>query len=137
MDFLYRLKYYLLGFGLGCVVVWATLYRGRDRTSWLPKGRIVSFLKETKVGFTEKSKCQMECIGLSEDFMDDVFWLDAGVDLGKSDTHRKPCPEYYIISKTAQNQELLVYIETCEKEEHATLKSVEVTSKEKGHTCDC
>lgn len=134
--FFYRLKYYLFGVGLGCIVVWATLLKNRDdRPAWLPEGRVIEFLQHTDIQISDKLKCELKCVDLPTTFMDSTFWANADVDFGKSATKRKPCPEYYISSKTVKGNSIIVYIETCEKEERASLRSIE-TGNIKNCNCD-
>ncbi|NCP46581.1 MAG: hypothetical protein GW818_09240, partial [Flavobacteriales bacterium] len=56
MDkFINRLKFYLIGFGLGCVMVWAIFYSGDDaRSSWLPEGRVLEFIEDTELKIINK-----------------------------------------------------------------------------------
>lgn len=136
-----RFKYYGLGFGLGLVLVWATLLKDRDREAWLPEARTIEFLERTDIKVGELAKCQMECFDLPENFMDTTFWKNADIDFTKSATKRKPCPEYFISSTLSNTQQKIVaYIETCEVCENcdkgtATLKSIELPETETH--CDC
>ncbi len=138
----YRLRFYGLGFGLGCVVVWATLYNGRERSSWLPEGRVLEFLESTDIEISEKLKCELECANIPVNFMDSTFWANAEVDFDKSATKRKPCPEHYIQSKIKDGREVSVFIENCETcfdcdgEGVAALRSFDNIS-EKPSVCDC
>lgn len=134
-----RLKYYGLGFGLGLVLVWATLLKDRDRASWLPEGRILEFLEEVDLEITEKAQCQINCLALDSNFMDATFWENAKVVYDKSAVHRKPCPEHFIQSKLADGRTIGIYVEncetceTCDEERTAFLRSIEVDGKK----CDC
>ena len=113
---LYRLKFYFIGFGLGIVVVWATLYHNRERPSWLPEGRILEFLAEADIALTEAQKCELECNNIPADFLatDTLFWKNAEVNFDKSAVRREPCPEHYIESKLSDGRAIGVYIENCE-----------------------
>lgn len=135
-----RLKYYGLGFGLGLVVVWATLLKDRDRASWLPEGRTIEFLEEVDMKYTEKAKCQIACLKLDLSFMNKSFWENAKVNFKKSVVKRKPCPEHYIESKLTDGKSIVLYIENCEtcidcdEERTATLRSIEIIGVE---NCEC
>lgn len=137
-----RLFIYMIGFGMGCVVVWAMFYRNGDRASWLPEGRVLEFLADTKVQISDELKCQLECQNVSETFLDSTFWANAEVDFDKSVKDRKPCPEHCIVSTTKEGLRLEVYIENCEvcldckDKPLATLRSV-VKLSEKEKACDC
>jgi len=137
-----RLFIYMIGFGLGCVLVWAMFYRNGDRDSWLPEGRVLEFLADAEVQISDKLKCELECQNLPETILDSTFWANAEVDFEKSIKDKKPCPEHCIISTTKEGLELEVYIENCEvcldckDKPLATLKSV-VKLNEKEKECDC
>jgi hypothetical protein len=139
----YRLKFYGIGVGMGMIVVWATLYNGRDeRASWLPEGRTLEFLADTDIEISEKLKCEITCKNLSLNFMDSAFWANAKVDFDKSSVKRKPCPEHYISSKLADGTPIVVYIENCETcidcpaERTAKLRSIEYSNGEEVN-CEC
>ncbi|MCB9173426.1 MAG: hypothetical protein H6589_02360 [Flavobacteriales bacterium] len=141
MNFVGRLKYYLIGFGLGCVIVWATLYRNSDRPSWLPEGRILEFLEKTEIKISDELKCKLECNSIPLDFLNAKFFKNANVDFKQSATQRKPCPEYHITSTLPNKQTIVVYIENCElcegcsKEGTAELRNFELTNAKEN--CNC
>ena len=131
-----RLFYYGIGFGLGCVLVWAMFYRNGDRPAWMPGGRVVEFLETVEVVVNDDLKCKLTCYGIPEDFMNKDFWDNATVDFKASNVKHEPCPEYKITSTTAQGFELEIYIESCETAETATLRSFSDLSR-KDKNCDC
>jgi hypothetical protein len=141
LNFKNRLKYYLIGFGLGCVIVWATLIRNNDRPSWLPEGRILEFLAKTDIIINDNIKCKLDCNAIPVDFLNEVFFKTAKVNFKESATQRKPCSEYKITSTLANKQTITVYIENCElcegcsKEGTATLRNFEVSGTLK--ECNC
>jgi hypothetical protein len=111
----YRLKFYGIGVGMGLIVVWATLYNGReDRASWLPEGRILEFLEDVDMEISDQLKCEIECNNLPLNFMDSTFWANAEVDFDKSAVKRKPCPEHYIQSTLADGRVIGIYVDNCE-----------------------
>lgn len=139
----YRLKFYGIGVGMGMIVVWATLYNGREeRASWLPEGRILEFLEDYEMEVSDRLKCEIECNNLPLNFMDSTFWANAEVDFDKSAVKRKPCPEHYIQSTLADGRVIGIYVDNCEtcidcpEELTATLRSVvNITEGEKD--CGC
>ena len=143
--FFRRLKVYLFGCGLGCIVVWATLFKDREkRASWLPEGRILEFLAEADITISNDLECQLECQNIPQDFLktDTVFWKNAVVDFDKSAVHREPCPEHYIQSKLADGRQIGIYVENCETcidcpaEFTASLRGI-VNLSDKEKVCDC
>ncbi len=137
----HRFKFYLFGFAIGCVVVWAMFYNGRDkRPAWLPEGRVIEFLQKSEITINKNLACKLECNNIPLDFMDKDFWKNADIDFDKSATKRIPCPEYVISSKTKNGKAIVVYIESCEncdncdRQGKATLRSFEIQKKS---TCKC
>ena len=131
-----RFFFYLIGFGLGCVLVWAMFYRNSSRPAWLPEGRVLEFLEEHEVQISDDLNCKLDCYTIPHDFMNEAFWEAATVNFKESATERKPCPEYKITSTLADGNQLIIYVEACETEETATLRSVEDLSK-KDKICAC
>ena len=105
-----RLFYYLVGFGLGCVLVWAMFYRNGDRPAWMPEGRVLEYLETVEVEVSDELKCKLICYGIPENFMNEDFWAKATVDFKASDVEHEPCPEYKITSTTAEGFVLDIYI---------------------------
>lgn len=129
MTFKNRLKYYIIGFALGCVIVWATLIKDRERPAWMPEGRVIEYLEKAEILITDEAQCKLDCYAISSDFMNADFWSNAKVNFKKSATERKPCPEYYISSKLANGTAIVVYIETCEQENKALLRNIETPNQ--------
>jgi hypothetical protein len=135
-----RLKFYGIGFGLGLILVWATLLKDRDRASWLPEGRILDFLEKVDLTITKKAQCQLDCLQIDPNLFDKTFWENAEVDFKKSAVKLKPCPEHYIKSKLADGRVIALLIENCETcidceaERTAFLRSIEIEGVE---NCEC
>ena len=129
-----RLMYYGFGFALGCVIVWATLIKDRERPAWMPEGRVIEYLAKAKIQITNKAKCKLECNAIPSDFMNTDFWSTAKVNFKESSTKRKPCPEYYISSKLTNGTSIVVFIETCELENKASLRNIIISN---GLVCNC
>jgi len=148
MDkFIHRLKYYLIGFGLGCVMVYAIFYTGDDaRSSWLPEGRVLEFIEETELVVTNKYiTCTLECNNIVLADFDKTFFQKAKVNFSESSTTREPCPEYQIEGKLADGREVILLIETCEprrlstaeeKEDIATLVNISFEGLKRDCLCE-
>jgi len=139
---IYRLKYYGFGFALGCIVVYFSLIKDRERPAWMPEGRVLEFLADTEIIISDQLECELNCHNLTVNFMDTTFWKNAIVDFDKSEVDRKPCPEHFIKTTLDDGREFGVFIENCEKcidceeEGVATLRSI-VNLSEKDKECDC
>jgi len=143
-GFGYRLRFYLIGFGLGCIMVWAMFYKDNDRRLSTPQGRIFGFIEQVEQVYIEKKvTCQLTCYGIDKDFLDKDFLNEASVDFSKSKVKKTPCPDYFITSTLKDGQKVQIYIETClnpcddceESDRTATLKSIELIDSDK--VCDC
>jgi len=126
-----RFLFYFIGFGLGCVMVWAMFYRNADRPAWLPKGRVLEFLADMKIEVSEPLRCKLACYGVAENFTKKSFWKTAQVHFKESAIKRQPCPEYKITSSG-----VIVYVELCQQEKKATLRNVESQAGNE-EKCDC
>lgn len=128
MDkFINRLKFYLIGFGLGCVMVWAIFYSGDDaRSSWLPEGRVLEFIEDTELKVINKHiVCVLECNNITISDLDKTFFKNAKVNFSESSTTREPCPEYQIEGKLADERIITLLIETCEPRRLSTAEEKE------------
>ncbi|MBL4592797.1 MAG: hypothetical protein JKX68_03155 [Flavobacteriales bacterium] len=139
---LYRLKFYGLGFGLGCVLVWATLIKDRDRPSFLPEGRVLEFFEDTDIRISDELKCKLECNNIPVTFMDSTFWANADVNFKESAVNRKPCPEHYVKSIMKDGREIIVSIENCEvcldcEEDRVAILRSFINVLDKDKMCDC
>ncbi|PJA09424.1 MAG: hypothetical protein COX70_01825 [Flavobacteriales bacterium CG_4_10_14_0_2_um_filter_32_8] len=123
-----------MGFGLGCIIVWATLIKDRERPAWMPEGRVIEYLAKAQILITDEAQWKLDCYAIPSDFMNTDFWSNAKVNFKKSTTDKKPCPEYYISSKLSNETFIIVYIETCELENKASLRNIEVPNKQ---NCNC
>ncbi len=111
-KFFRRLKFYLIGVALGCVLVYFMLLKDRERPAWMPKGRVLEQIARSSVIFTDKASCALQMQGLSEEEIKTFITDNAQVDFAKSDTRRKPCPMYYIENKNRKN--LHAKVEVCD-----------------------
>ena len=137
-----RLFIYMIGFGLGCIMVWVMFYKDGDRASWLPEDRVLEFLADTEVVISDDLKCQLACENIPATCLDSTFSAKATVNFKKSIKDNKPCPEHCIVSTTKEGLKLEVYIQNCEicmdcdNIPDATLRSVVNLSK-KDNPCEC
>lgn len=135
-SFYRRLRFYAIGVLLGCVVVWALLIKDVERDAWLPKGRIKQSLGSEIIDLkiSKKATCQLSCYNLSQEIFSEDFFDKSKVDFDKSATKLKPCPEYFLVSKSGDLQ-ISIYVTLCEIEQKATIRSVEVVNSDV--VCNC
>ncbi len=129
----HRIQLFLGGFIIGCVLVYFTLIRGKDRTYWLPANRLKEQVKKSKVVFSEHAKCIMTCRGISETEINHI--LQTGdVNFGESDVHNTPCPSYAFDGKTAEGKNLRIVCTACDSIAEVTTA---IKLEEGKDTCRC
>lgn len=64
-DFGHRLKMFLIGVGIGSVLVIAFFHNSTDViTGWMPNARVLKRLRLTTNLVTPRATCQMNCLGI-------------------------------------------------------------------------
>ena len=130
-DFWRRLKLYLIGFGIGMLIV-SVLFK--DRSACKMPGRLKKEeLQSQDLALTDTMKCQMKCRNIS---VDDVARVMArgSIDYSSSDPQRKPYGIYAMEYEMDDARELQVMIEDCDT--ISRLVGVNVL-KVKYPPCDC
>jgi len=61
MKFFRRLRFYLIGVGLGILMV-LSIFKDRSFTSWTPKNQIKSAISNTPINYDERLICQLSCL---------------------------------------------------------------------------
>lgn len=91
-----RFFFYLIGIGFG-IVASMLFFGDRDIDfSYLPNARTVKHLRAQELQFSEKAKCQLNCLGLTESSFERIFKdADLDVDFGASDV-KGQCRTYLI-----------------------------------------
>lgn len=91
-----RFFFYLIGIGFG-IVASMLFFGDRDIDfSYLPNARTVKHLRAQELQFSEKAKCQLNCLGLTESSFERIFKdADLDVDFGSSDV-KGQCRTYLI-----------------------------------------
>lgn len=121
MTFWRRFRLYLLGVGLGLLLVFI-FFGQRDWTSWTPEGRVLTTIDSSAQSFSERAICQMECLELDSTDLINIQDL-ASVDFSESSPQKKPCPVYRLRSEYAEEQYVLIW-EVCENDEEVELLSI-------------
>ena len=63
MNFLKRLKFYLIGVGLGILMVLA-IFKDRKLTSWTPANQIIKEIEEKPLVINSSMQCLLNCAGI-------------------------------------------------------------------------
>lgn len=127
--FLRRLKLYVIGVGIGVVISYFLLGRGRDFGVWTPNRRIFDALSTGKLVLSKKAACKLECLKLAESDVKALFDSTGVADINK----RGKCPEYSITGDARTN--MIVEVMYCDST--ATVLDVDLISNKNGClTCD-
>lgn len=92
MTFWARFRYYLIGVSLG-VVISFFFFRGRG-CAWLPENRVKNELVESVILYDDKMKCEMDCNGISEE---DIFELFYSGEVLFSESKPNEDPKIYVL----------------------------------------
>ncbi|MFT7102609.1 MAG: hypothetical protein ACJAYA_001182 [Bacteroidia bacterium] len=94
MNFLHRFKFFAIGVGLGCLVVYGLLIRDRDFPAWLPEDRVLEELAVDSIIIRD---------GVQLSFADSLLTehiLDSDVIFDESSVRDMACREYQLESDT-------------------------------------
>lgn len=83
MNFLNRLKYYLIGVGLGILLVLA-IFKDRNVTSWTPQNRVLRRIQAQPLELNDTASCLLSCIGQDTVYVKSIL-ENADVNFDKSD----------------------------------------------------
>lgn len=128
MTFWKRLRTYLIGVGLGLLIVYV-FFKDRDLSGWTPQGRVLTAIDSSAVTISKRAMCQFECYQLEAEDWREIH-ADASVDFSESNVQKKPCPVYRLNS-VYQTEEFQLIWEVCEDAEKVELLSI----IKKGETC--
>jgi hypothetical protein len=131
MSFLQRLKFYGIGFGMGCLVVWAMVGNRSCVTSNEMKMQELVF---QHFEFSEKAKCKLRCLKQNEQlFKIEMRHFEVNYDLTK--VHADPCGQYFIQPrKEYENQHKYNFvINDCD----TISRILDIDISKTGKDCDC
>ncbi len=124
-----RIRVYLVGVFLGCIMVYVFLIRGKNRDFgfWLPQGRVMEELTTKKLTFNAKATCQFACYQIDASaFQYDLKTAD--VNFSKSLVHEKP--KKYLVEFNQYNAWILMY------KDSSVVSDIEVKQKSASN-CEC
>jgi len=131
-----RIRLYLIGFGLGLILVWIVFIKNgnRDLGGWLPGSRVTKFITfSKKIDADSSLLCKLKCVGIT---IDDIRTATAtgDVDFGKSDTHKEPNHEYDI-NVTVKGKKMEIYFS--ENMTDSTAKILYINPPIAAANCNC
>ena len=129
MTFAHRLRLYGFGFLIGLLIL-SIILKGKKCSS--PHELKMEELKLQHMVFSEKAKCQLNCLGLSEQtFKTELNKCKVNYDL--TDIQARPCGKYFVEAIKKQDLKFTVLFEDCD----TLSKVVEVNLLDKQQACDC
>lgn len=129
-----RIRLYLFGFLVGCVMVYFVLFKGRNRGYWLPENRVKEQLMKGNLVFTEHAKCRMTCRGISEEEVKEIL-KNGSVNFSESHPHDTPCPSYALEGTMADKQNVRIVFSSCDTTTTKVVTTIDLGSKQ--DTCNC
>ena len=129
-----RIRLYLFGFIIGCVMVYFMLLRGANRTYWLPNNRVKEQVDKSSFKFSEHAKCILECKRITEEEVREVL-KNGDVNFSASDTRGVPCPSY-AIEGTSHNKKIRVLVTIFERDSTAEITTA-INLEAGKDTCRC
>ncbi len=127
MTFAHRLKLYAFGFIMGLFIL-GLILKGKQCSG--PNEIKMDELRLQKTEWTEKARCQLSCLGLS----DKVFKTELSkcrINYDKSEVRAKPFGIYFIEGRSPQSVGFTAVIEDCDS--LSKIKEITVLNK----TCNC
>src|SRR4051812_41944096 len=92
MTFVQRLKFYGIGFGMGCLVVWA-MFGNRSCVS--NNEMKMQELVYQPFELSEKAQCKLKCMHYNEQLLKiELRHFEVNYDL--TSVHAEPCGQYFI-----------------------------------------
>ncbi len=130
-----RIRLYLVGFFIGCVGVYFMLFRGTDRSYWLPENRVKEQVNKSTFKYSERTKCKMLCKQITEAEVAEVL-ENGDVNFSESDTRGVPYPSYVIEGTTATNKKLRIVVTIFKRDSIAEITTA-INMEAGKDTCNC
>lgn len=125
MTFAKRLGFYGFGFTLGIILLLFFLNQKNSGCDYMPNARILKLIRNKPLIYSDKALEAMKNLKIDSLAVNKIL-IDGEVDFSKSITRQKPC-RYYWIEGKSHNQEVVLYIKSCDS--LATIERVESTIK--------
>lgn len=123
MNFKQRLSRYLIGLGIGCLIVFM-MFPDHDWLGWTPGKTVMKQIREVNFVIDPLAQCQMDCIGINKDQIQ-LARKDGHINFEKSRVKTQPL----VYQLEYGNLAMMIQLEN----EIATLKEVSATANE----CNC
>jgi hypothetical protein len=128
--FFRRLRLYLIGVGMGCILVYFLLMRGKSFDFWMPGNRVMENIQKSELTYSINAECMMQCMNFSRQEIRKVIDSTGTVNFDESNT-KASCPIYIIEDK--ERFDLKLTLSVCDSV--ANLLFVEKIGEKQ--SCDC
>lgn len=92
-----KLKFYLIGFVPGLIIVFFILNQKGTSCSYFPNDRVIAETLTKDFSYTEQFKKALEANKISEKELKDNIIPNGTINFDKSNAQKKPCPEYILL----------------------------------------
>ncbi len=134
MKFWQRARYYMIGLGIGTVLTFI-LFQGRG-CSWLPENRVLDDVANSTIFTSEKLQCELECNGITETDIYDLFAGGEGSVLFSESEPRKT-PKMYVIEAPDESYKLKITIDDSKSNRDTTIIDTEIIGLVKSGKASC
>lgn len=106
-----RLRFYLIGFGLGMLMV-SIMFKGRAGCK-MPGTVKMEELQAQHLQLTKHAQCRMKCRSITTADVARVL-IHGSINYGKSNAQDKPCGTYAVEGKTEAGKEVRIIVADCD-----------------------
>lgn len=124
---------YVLGIGLGTILVWALWLRNRDVPNFWPEGMAKDKLMRSTIEENDMNICYLTCLETTDSLLKIQFKRG---DVKFPPVKREPFPVYKISITTLSGEKTRLYIESKDST-YNILKLEDLPGTTKNHICDC
>ena len=114
-DFLRRLVFYVIGIGIGCLLVFSIFGERATKCSYFPNERVLDEVNHKPLIYSEISNSKLQELKL--DSLQTRELIQRGrIDFGASNPQDTICGKYVMESKLENEKPINVYFSKCDKE---------------------
>lgn len=106
-----RVLLFSIGIGIGCVMVYFTLIRGKNRGYWLPENRVRDLILQSEIIYSPCAKCMMACMKIDEQNVMKIL-REGDVNFEESNVRGAACPSYAIEGTLAGDKKIRIVVAT-------------------------
>ncbi|MFN3019744.1 hypothetical protein ACK1KB_01995 [Chryseobacterium sp. TY3] len=107
-----KLKFYLIGFLPGLIIVFFILNKKGASCSYFPNDRVIGESMTKEVSIPTALKAQLASQNIDAKYLKDSIIAKGAIDFDKSQAQKQPFPEYYMTSPEKNPKYELTYEKT-------------------------